>query len=217
MGAVEGMPARERPKKGFGLKRPKHRAGIKLDMTPMVDIGFLLLIFFMCTTIFREPQAIEITLPPTTTEIKTAMSNVLIIQISEEGTILQNIGEEEPQPIVVDSLGSLFEKKMRENVESQPDHIDAKTGVHYPSGQEILKLITSLPKEAKTERDSLEKVMREKICRLTILVKVHRKSRYEKVVEVMDQITYSQMPRFSIVELVEEQGTANKKKPGAKR
>ena len=37
------------------LKKPK-RVGISLDMTPLVDIGFLLLIFFMATTVFKPPE-----------------------------------------------------------------------------------------------------------------------------------------------------------------
>ena len=32
-------------------------------MTPMVDIAFLLLIFYMVTTVFAMPQAMEINLP----------------------------------------------------------------------------------------------------------------------------------------------------------
>jgi biopolymer transport protein ExbD len=47
-----------------GLKRPKRRISIRIDMTPMVDIAFLLLIFYMVSTIFSEPQAMEINLPP---------------------------------------------------------------------------------------------------------------------------------------------------------
>jgi biopolymer transport protein ExbD len=38
------------------LKRPKRRIGIKIDMTPMVDIAFLLLIFYMATTTFKPPE-----------------------------------------------------------------------------------------------------------------------------------------------------------------
>jgi biopolymer transport protein ExbD len=37
---------------------------VRIDMTPMVDVAFLLLIFFMVTTVFRTPQALEINLPP---------------------------------------------------------------------------------------------------------------------------------------------------------
>ena len=56
----------ERSSKGGkkGLRRPKRRVAIRIDMTPMVDIAFLLLIFYMVTTVFAMPQAMEINLPP---------------------------------------------------------------------------------------------------------------------------------------------------------
>ena len=50
--------------KGKGGRRKKRRISIKIDMTPMVDIVMLLLIFYMVTTVFSMPQAMEINLPP---------------------------------------------------------------------------------------------------------------------------------------------------------
>ena len=37
--------------------KKKRRVAIRLDMTPMVDIAFLLLIFYMATTQFKPPEA----------------------------------------------------------------------------------------------------------------------------------------------------------------
>lgn len=34
-----------------------------LDLTPMIDCIFLLLIFFMCTTVFQQPYSLRVTLP----------------------------------------------------------------------------------------------------------------------------------------------------------
>ena len=39
----------------------RKRVGFKLDMTPMVDVGFLLLTFFMLTTQFKPSEDIQIT------------------------------------------------------------------------------------------------------------------------------------------------------------
>jgi len=38
------------------MLKKKRRIGISIDMTPMVDVAFLLLIFFMTTTQFKPPE-----------------------------------------------------------------------------------------------------------------------------------------------------------------
>ena len=81
MGAVD-TPERKSKSKGKGFHRPKRRVGIRIDMTPMVDVAFLLLIFFMVTTVFRTPQALEINLPPDKeAKVNVAQSKVLTIRV----------------------------------------------------------------------------------------------------------------------------------------
>ena len=64
------------------MLKKKRRIGISIDMTPMVDVAFLLLIFFMVTTVFRTPQALEINLPPDeNVKIEVAESKVLSIRV----------------------------------------------------------------------------------------------------------------------------------------
>ncbi|KAA0223402.1 biopolymer transporter ExbD [candidate division KSB1 bacterium] len=64
-----------------------HRTGIRLDMTPMVDIAFLLLTFFMLTTQFRPPAEVEVMLPDSHSAIKLPESDVLTITIAKEGDL----------------------------------------------------------------------------------------------------------------------------------
>jgi biopolymer transport protein ExbD len=46
-----------------GGKKGGRRVSIYIDMTPMVDVIILLLIFFFMTATFKEPDAVEVTLP----------------------------------------------------------------------------------------------------------------------------------------------------------
>lgn len=48
--------------KNDGKVRSK-KSSTRIDMTPMVDLAFLLLTFFMLTTTFNKPQTMEIVMP----------------------------------------------------------------------------------------------------------------------------------------------------------
>ncbi|MEE9443050.1 MAG: biopolymer transporter ExbD [candidate division Zixibacteria bacterium] len=110
----------DRPQKGKGggLRRPKRRLAIRIDMTPMVDIAFLLLIFYMVTTVFSMPQAMEINLPPiddTGAEIKVKDSNLLTLRIDGENNFYWSIGRDLPTPMRADSLRTLLVARNKEN------------------------------------------------------------------------------------------------------
>ena len=97
MGAVDTPQPRSSGKKGGkGFHRPKRRVGIRIDMTPMVDVAFLLLIFFMVTTVFRTPQALEINLPPDNdTPAEIAESKVLQLRVLGDDRIFWKRGPKE--------------------------------------------------------------------------------------------------------------------------
>ena len=116
MGAVD-TPERSSGKKGKGLsgRRPKRRVGIKMDMTPMVDVAFLLLIFFMVTTVFRTPKALEINLPPNDATVEVAQSNLLTLRVKEDGSIYWNMAVDKPEKVAFKDLRSLMSRQSAAN------------------------------------------------------------------------------------------------------
>lgn len=68
-------------------------------MTPMVDVAFLLLTFFMLTTAFNRPQAMEINLPPGDTKVEIAASNLMTLLVVPDGSIYWEIGTQPPKPV----------------------------------------------------------------------------------------------------------------------
>jgi len=63
------------------------RVGIRIDMTPLVDIAFLLLTFFMMTTQFKPMEEVEIMLPSSHSEFKLPESDVMTLSLSKDGRI----------------------------------------------------------------------------------------------------------------------------------
>ena len=68
------------------IRKPK-RVGIAIDMTPLVDVAFLLLIFFMTTTQFQPPEKEKITLPTSASEFKKPESNIITVNVTREGRL----------------------------------------------------------------------------------------------------------------------------------
>ncbi len=68
-------------------KIKKGRIPVKIDMTPMVDVAFLLLTFFMLTTQFRPPEEVQITLPSSHSAFKLPESKVMLITLSKDGRV----------------------------------------------------------------------------------------------------------------------------------
>lgn len=91
MAAVETGQPRAHGKQ----KKKKRRVGVRIDMTPMVDVVLLLLTFFMLTTAFMKPQAMEINLPPDTkTTVEVAESSLLTLRVSQDFTIYWSVGSD---------------------------------------------------------------------------------------------------------------------------
>jgi biopolymer transport protein ExbD len=90
-------------KTALGLRKRK-RVGIGIDMTPMVDVAFLLLIFFMVTTVFRRPLAMEVNMPEKDAKVEVKESNVMTIYLNEDGSMQYDVGRQGLNPVSWDEL-----------------------------------------------------------------------------------------------------------------
>ena len=61
-----------------------HRTSPSLDMTPMVDLAFLLVTFFMLTTQFRPDEAVVVDPPSSTSDIQLPDSDILTLTIDKD-------------------------------------------------------------------------------------------------------------------------------------
>jgi biopolymer transport protein ExbD len=161
MGAVDTPEGGVKHKKGGMRRRAPKRIGVKIDMTPMVDVAFLLLIFFMCTTVFRKPQALEINLPPDpNAKVEIAESNVLTLRVIAPADSTQD---------AVRTFWSI-----------------GKTPYQESKFEDLVKIFA-----AEGKRNS----------KLVVLVKIDRDTRYKYMVNIIDQLQFAELNRFSLAPL----------------
>ncbi len=98
MGIVDSPSGRRSQKKG---RKHSKRIGFHLDMTPMVDVAFLLLTFFMLTTTFSKSNTMEINIPPERAEVKVAESNVMTLRVADNVMVYCSLGKETPRKIAL--------------------------------------------------------------------------------------------------------------------
>ncbi len=67
--------------------KKKRRISIRIDMTPMVDIAFLLLIFYMATTQFKPPEARAVDLPESHSQIELPDKDIINITVTKYDSI----------------------------------------------------------------------------------------------------------------------------------
>jgi biopolymer transport protein ExbD len=98
------------------------RLGVRIDMTPMVDVILLLLTFFILTTTLNTPQIMQINLPKGEEEdkVKVDMANVLYIRVSGQGNIFFSQGladgsEMAPQNVSLDNMRNSIEQRHAQN------------------------------------------------------------------------------------------------------
>lgn len=116
MGAVDTAAPRGHDRKK-GKKKKMRRLGVKIDNTPMVDVAFLLLTFFMLTTTMNRPETMEINLPPDKAKVEIAESNLITLMVKEDGSMFWNSGsgKEPPQKVEFKNLRTLMVQRAQQN------------------------------------------------------------------------------------------------------
>ncbi len=85
----------------------------ELNLTPLVDIIFQQIIYFMLTSSFIMQPGIKIKLPKATTSTETIKKQEIYVSISEEGIFFYN-----GQPVKLEELEKIFrqEKDRRQQI-----------------------------------------------------------------------------------------------------
>lgn len=144
-------------KKGDKVRVKKQST--KIDMTPMVDLAFLLLTFFILTTTFNKPKTMEVNMP-------------------------DKVKDEKEQT-------KINEKDILNIVLSENDKIYWYIGLTPPVN------VTNYSK------DGVRKVLLEQNRanpKLMVLIKPEDKSKYENMVDILDEMEITNTKRYAIVD-----------------
>ncbi len=94
---------------------PKTREDdVDINLTPLIDVVFLLLIFFMVTTTFSKEAQIKLKLPEATTAEKSdSDQNYIVIQINEIGEFAVKGPDDERARVLVNSSHDTLMRTLR--------------------------------------------------------------------------------------------------------
>ncbi len=81
---AELQTAATTPKPG---KRQQKRLSTRVDLTPMVDLGFLLITFFIFTTTLSKPSVMKLNLPEEGSDFEVGENKTLNLVLAENNTI----------------------------------------------------------------------------------------------------------------------------------
>jgi biopolymer transport protein ExbD len=92
--------------KGDGGKKRSKKMSTRVDFTPMVDLGFLLITFFMLATTLSKPQAMELNVPAKSEDEEDNQvikeSKALTLILGPNDTLFYYIGITEPEVGFID-------------------------------------------------------------------------------------------------------------------
>jgi biopolymer transport protein ExbD len=159
-----------------GVARMK-RHNLKIDMTPMVDLGFLLISFFVITVEMSKPSATDLIMPKDGKGTELQKSAALTVLLGEENDIWYYHGD------------------WREAVQQKEIH---QTSFSYSSGlDEIIREKQKLLDNSAGVHDGRDG--------LTILIKAADNANYEGVVDVLDEIIINNVKRYALVTMTKEE------------
>ena len=117
-----------------------------IDMTPMVDLAFLLITFFMLTVKFRPTESVEITTPGSTAETPIPAADIMTISISKDGRVFFAVDAQSTREGMVKKMAQRYDIALTEE-ELKRFKVQADVGVPIFNMKEWLAMDAEKRKE----------------------------------------------------------------------
>jgi biopolymer transport protein ExbD len=189
---------------GGGGKHEKKRAkksSTRIDMTPMVDLAFLLLTFFVLTSTFAKPKTMEINFPakPEDETKNIKVNNAITFIMTKNDGIFYYNGEFYPEGNTKNEPATKLTKTDFSSeglhkvlLERNKSTIDA-----------INKLTEQLKKKEIADTTYKRLAVNEKGKKeaLTVLVKADDKAIYKNIIDVIDELNICNIGKYAVVDM----------------
>jgi biopolymer transport protein ExbD len=190
---------------GGGKKKGKRRAkkhSTHIDMTPMVDLACLLLTFFMLTTAFSKPKAMEIVLPdkeqPTKQEKQPPIPKwrAITVLLDEKDKVYYYNGlmEKPPYPELIETNFSKdgLRKMLLHRNKSLYKQIDSLNVATLKSKKAIPPDTTAKEKRKLRKADKVGPI---------VLIKATDGAKYKNMVDIIDEMAICEIAIYAIVDM----------------
>ena len=195
-----------------GKKRAKKQS-TRIDMTPMVDLAFLLLTFFVLTATFSKPKSMDLTFPapPEKEEDMPPIKKGITFLLSKADRIFYYEGQFRP---VADDKGpatelkelsfdqSSLHKYLLDKNKEMDDKIKALQ-VKHESKQLADTTYKRLVRETKADKESY-----------TYLIKTDDQATYKNVIDVIDELNFFVVGKYVMVDILKPEFDLVKAKIG---
>ena len=193
------MQEKDSGRKGKKPKQKKH--GTRVDLTPMVDLGFLLITFFMLTTSMLKPQTMEIGVPSKDKveeedQNKVKASQAISILLGKENKLYYFFGTQENgiEPAVIEtdySSEGIRKVLMTKNydVMKQVEQLKIDKAAKKVNEADYKKRLS----DYKASKDAP-----------VIMIKASDDSNYKNLVDILDEMQISNIGRYAIVDITPE-------------
>jgi biopolymer transport protein ExbD len=134
------------------LLQRRERVSDEIPTASLADIAFLLLIFFLTTTVFNEERGLPIVLPEKSKEQAVAAKNIIFFLVQADGRVVVKRGQsEETQTVTAEQVSGI----MRQELAANPNIIAAiKTDPKAPY-RDMIHVLDGV-KDAGADRISLQ-------------------------------------------------------------
>jgi biopolymer transport protein ExbD len=191
-----------------------HRSQPSLDMTPMVDLAFLLVTFFMLTTKFAPEEPIAVDMPSSVSEIKLPETDILTISVAKDGAVFFNMDGKYNR---YDLLAKIGEKYGIQFTEDQKKDFALLSSFGVPVGN-LKDFLSMAPEERKLVRqpgipcDSLNNELSDWIImsrmtnpKLRVAIKGDSEANYPVVKKVITTLIDNKVNRFNLITNLENE------------